>query len=73
MKKIVLSIVAFATVSLVVSCVSEEQETSFGLGEKKLSLKSEKGYVLASNSEVCLVPCQLLSKKNTSKRIFKKI
>jgi len=72
MKKLVLLFVAFATISLVTSCSSEGQETNSDLGENKLSLKSEKDYVLASDSEVLFSTVSNIIEKKYHKKDIRK-
>jgi len=67
-----LSSVAFVTVLFVTCCSSEEQQANFDLGENKLSLKSEKGYVLASNSEVIFGTVSTIIEKKYNKKDVRK-
>jgi len=72
MKKVVLLFVAFATISLVTFCSSEEGKVNVDLSENNLSLKSEKGYVLASNSEVMFRAISTIIEKKYNKNGIQK-
>jgi|GEM_PF-1092282 len=68
MKKVVLLFVAFATILFIASCSSEEKQENSDLSQNNFNLKSEKGYVLASDSQVLFSTVSTIIEKKYHKK-----